>query len=72
MSSSNKKAVSPEIRKLADKFGIAVTWDEKAGEWTGLFSDLNIEVGAGTDREALAGVLDGIIGYLEESGDEEE
>lgn len=72
MPSPNKKTASPEIRKLADRFGIAVTWDEKAGEWTGSFADLGIEVGAGTDREALAGVLDGIIGYLEESAGDDE
>lgn len=72
MATSDKKALTPEIRKLSEQFGIVVTWDEKEGEWTGAFIDLGIEVGAGTDREALAGVLDEIIGYLEESADDAE
>ncbi len=72
MSSSEAKTITPEISKLADRLGVSITWDNKIGEWTGVFADLGIEMGAGTDREALAGVLDEIIMYLEESADDEE
>jgi hypothetical protein len=65
------KPVSPEIKKFAERFGVNIYWDESVGGWAGSFPDLQIEIVAGTDREALAGVLDSIVEYLSDSDEEE-